>query len=94
MRKDGGYAAIKEACEALGKNHMKHIKAYGEGNERRLTGKHETNSMNSFKYGVADRGASIRIPRFTARDNKGYFEDRRCAPPLSTLPLLAVSGIG
>jgi hypothetical protein len=24
-------------------------------------------------------GASIRIPRFTARDNKGYMEDRRPA---------------
>ena len=27
----------------------------------------ETNSIDSFKWGVADRGASIRIPRFTAR---------------------------
>lgn len=40
-------------------------------------GKHETNSIDSFKYGVADRGASIRIPRFTDRDGKGYLEDRR-----------------
>ena len=32
------------------------------GNEERLTGKHETCDMNTFRYGVADRGSSIRIP--------------------------------
>jgi len=80
MRADGGYeGVIKDACEKLGKNHAKHIRLYGEGNERRLTGNCETNSIDSFKWGVADRGASIRIPRFTARDNKGYLEDRRPA---------------
>jgi len=79
MRAEGGYEIIKEACEKLGKNHAKHIRLYGEGNERRLTGNCETNSINSFKWGVADRGASIRIPRFTARDNRGYMEDRRPA---------------
>jgi glutamine synthetase len=79
MRADGGLKVILEACEKLGKKHIKHIRAYGEGNERRLTGDCETNSMDSFKYGVADRGASIRIPRFTDRDGKGYLEDRRPA---------------
>jgi glutamine synthetase len=33
--------------------------------------------LTTRRYGVADRGASIRIPRFTERDNRGYFEDRR-----------------
>ena len=33
------------------------LKEYGEGNDKRLTGKHETCSINQFKYGVADRGA-------------------------------------
>ena len=28
----------------------------------RLTGKHETCDINTFRSGVADRGASIRIP--------------------------------
>jgi len=79
MREDGGYKVIIDACEALGKNHMKHINLYGAGNNRRLTGDCETNAMTSFNYGVADRGASIRIPRFTERDNKGYMEDRRPA---------------
>ena len=36
--------------------------ACGAGNEMRLTGKHETCDINTFRSGVADRGASIRIP--------------------------------
>jgi hypothetical protein len=35
----------QEQIKKLEKNHAKHIAAYGEGNERRLTGKHETSSM-------------------------------------------------
>merc|ERR1711865_366508 len=48
-------------------------------NDRRMTGAHETSSMNKFSYGVANRGASVRIPRDAERDGKGYFEDRRPA---------------
>ena len=40
-----------------------HIAAYGEGNERRLTGKHETSAMTDFSWGVANRGCSIRVGR-------------------------------
>ena len=36
---------MQEQIKKLEKNHAKHIAAYGEGNERRLTGKHETSSM-------------------------------------------------
>ena len=79
MREEGGIAVIKAACEKLGAKHAEHIAVYGEGNERRLTGKHETASYKVFKYGVADRGASIRIPRDAEREGKGYFEDRRPA---------------
>lgn len=32
-----------------------------------------------FFLGVANRGASIRIPRGVAEDKKGYLEDRRPA---------------
>jgi glutamine synthetase len=88
MREDGGYAAIIAACDKLGAKHAEHIAVYGEGNERRLTGKHETASYKVFKYGVADRGASIRIPRDAKKDGKGYFEDRRpasnCDPSVVT----------
>jgi glutamine synthetase len=79
MRADGGYKVIIEAIEKLGKRHGEHIAVYGEGNEKRLTGKHETASYKTFLYGVANRGASIRIPRDAERDGKGYFEDRRPA---------------
>ena len=43
-----------------------------------LAGKHETASINEFSYGVADRGASIRVPHSFANNGyKGYLEDRR-----------------
>jgi glutamine synthetase len=79
MRQPGGYAEIIKAIEKLGAKHDEHIKVYGEGNERRLTGAHETAPMSKFSYGVANRGASIRIPRDAERDQMGYFEDRRPA---------------
>lgn len=37
----GGYEVIVEHCKKLEKAHALHIAEYGEGNERRLTGKHE-----------------------------------------------------
>ena len=57
--------------------HTEHIKIYGEGNDLRLTGKFETASMDEFSFGIANRGASVRIGRETEQDGKGYFEDRR-----------------
>eukprot|EP00200_Dunaliella_tertiolecta_P003590 CAMPEP_0202347934 /NCGR_PEP_ID=MMETSP1126-20121109/6085_1 /ASSEMBLY_ACC=CAM_ASM_000457 /TAXON_ID=3047 /ORGANISM="Dunaliella tertiolecta, Strain CCMP1320" /LENGTH=406 /DNA_ID=CAMNT_0048939559 /DNA_START=348 /DNA_END=1568 /DNA_ORIENTATION=+ len=72
-----GWQAIQEQCEKLGKRHALHIAAYGEGNERRLTGKHETSSMNDFSWGVANRGCSIRVGRMVPVEKCGYYEDRR-----------------
>ena len=49
-------------------------------NELRLTGLHETASINEFSYGISDRGASIRIPIITVEKGwKGWLEDRRPA---------------
>jgi glutamine synthetase len=79
MRDEGGYAEIIKAVEKLAQKHLEHIAVYGKGNERRLTGAHETAPIDKFSYGVANRGASIRIPRQAALENKGYFEDRRPA---------------
>jgi len=79
MREAGGYGQIIAAIEKLGKKHDEHIKVYGEGNERRLTGAHETAPITKFSYGVANRGASVRIPRTAEADGCGYFEDRRPA---------------
>jgi len=78
-RAPGGYMEIIKAIEKLGEKHHEHIRVYGTGNERRLTGAHETASIDKFSYGVANRGASIRIPRTTESDGCGYFEDRRPA---------------
>ena len=79
MREDGGYDIVVEACEKIGKNIDRHISVYGEKNDERLTGLHETAKITEFFYGVSDRGASIRIPMATANSRKGYLEDRRPA---------------
>lgn len=50
MREEGGYEVIKKAIEKLGLKHKEHIAAYGEGNDRRLTGKHETADINTFLW--------------------------------------------
>ena len=71
------YDACVQAAEALGKKADHHIKNYGHGIEDRLTGKHETCSYKEFKYGVSDRGASVRIPWQVEKNGKGYIEDRR-----------------
>jgi len=72
------YGACVKACQALGKSHGMHIKHYGEGIKERLTGEHETCSYKEFRYGISDRGASIRIPWQVAKNEAGgYIEDRR-----------------
>jgi len=77
MREDGGDVVIHKAIKKLEYKHREHIEVYGDGNERRLTGKHETCSINDFRWGVSDRGASIRVPWQVAKDGMGYLEDRR-----------------
>lgn len=71
------YQACIDAAEALRRRHDLHIANYGAGIEERLTGRHETCSYREFRYGVSDRGASVRIPWQVERDQKGYIEDRR-----------------
>jgi len=77
-----GWQAIQDQIAKLEKRHAVHIAAYGEGNERRLTGKHETSSMHDFSWGVANRGASIRVGRLVPVEKCGYYEDRRPASNL------------
>jgi glutamine synthetase len=74
-----GIQFIEDSMQTFEKLHPAHMRQYGAGNERRMTGEHETASFERFSYGVADRGASIRIPRTTAAAGCGYFEDRRPA---------------
>ena len=74
------YQPCIDAAEALGRRHDLHIANYGQGIEERLTGLHETCSYKEFRYGVSDRGASVRIPWQVEVEGKGYIEDRRpCA---------------
>jgi glutamine synthetase len=79
MRTEGGMKHIEAAIKKLEGRHKEHILVYGEENDKRLTGRHETGAIDQFSYGVADRGASIRIPREVAAKGYGYFEDRRPA---------------
>lgn len=80
MRESGSEDTFTKICEEFGKNIGRHINVYGAHNDKRLTGKHETQSIEQFSYGVSDRGASIRIPIGTVEDGwKGRLEDRRPA---------------
>ncbi|XP_028319006.1 glutamate-ammonia ligase (glutamine synthase) c [Gouania willdenowi] len=83
MRQDGGLQFIEQAIEKLNRRHMEHVCVYdangGQDNLRRLTGFHETSNIKHFSSGVADRSASIRIPRQCSKEGRGYFEDRRPA---------------
>ena len=90
MRDSGGLTTVDTACRALSTAHEKHIAVYGAGNEARLTGKHETCSITQFRYGVSDRGASIRIPIFTAKAGCGYLEDRRPAANMDPYQVCAM----
>ena len=80
MRTNGSEQLMNELCEKLGSRHEVAIQEYGSDNDMRLTGLHETQSIDTFSYGVSDRGASIRIPIYTVEHNwNGYLEDRRPA---------------
>jgi len=83
MREENGIEAINAAIQKLSQQHVRHIKHYdphdGKDNERRLTGRHETASIHDFSAGLANRGASIRIPRQVGEEKRGYLEDRRPA---------------
>jgi glutamine synthetase len=78
LREKGGKPYFEKLMAQFEKNLMDHINVYGPDNDKRLTGKHETAPWNKFSHGVADRGASIRVPHsFVKNGYKGYLEDRR-----------------
>lgn len=91
MREQGGLNYMLEECmEKLAAKHKEHIVLYGEGNEERLTGLHETSSIDKFSFGQGNRAASIRIPVYTYEKGYGYLEDRR---PSSNIDPYLVSAI-
>ena len=77
MRFDGNEEYFMALFNAFESRHQDHIKAYGSNNNLRLTGEYETQAIDKFSWGVSDRGASIRVPQDTAKEWKGYVEDRR-----------------
>lgn len=87
-RNKTGLDYINEAIEKLREKHSEHMAVYGEGNEKRMTGEHETADYYKFSVSDIDRGCSIRKGSETIKNKKGYFEDRRpssnCDPYLVT----------
>ncbi|MCF8262093.1 MAG: glutamine synthetase beta-grasp domain-containing protein [Melioribacteraceae bacterium] len=82
LRTCGDKAIYEKICSAFGTEEaiQRHIAVYGENNDMRLTGRHETQAIDKFSFGVSDRGASIRIPIATVENGyKGWLEDRRPA---------------
>lgn len=85
-----GIEYINQAIEKLALKHDEHMRNYGTGNEERMTGEHETSRYDRFSFGIANRGASVRVPNKTLDDEKGYFEDRR---PSSNMDPYLVSSL-
>ncbi|MEM6842792.1 MAG: glutamine synthetase beta-grasp domain-containing protein [Bacteroidota bacterium] len=80
LREAGSKEVYDKICQAFEPVVQEHIAVYGADNDQRLTGAHETQSIDKFSYGVSDRGASIRIPIATVENGwKGWLEDRRPA---------------
>ncbi|MBG90495.1 MAG: glutamine synthetase [Actinobacteria bacterium] len=90
-RAETGKKAIECAINQLAATHETHVKIYGAGLSERLTGNHETCSINEFRAGESDRGASIRIPISTSQNGYGYLEDRR--PGANSDPYLVAAQI-
>jgi glutamine synthetase len=78
MREVGGKEYFEALMAAFDKYKNEHIAVYGPDNHLRLTGLHETQSIDKFNYGLGNRGASVRLPHsFVNNGYKGYLEDRR-----------------
>jgi glutamine synthetase len=78
LREVGGKEYFEALMAAFDDYKDDHIAVYGPDNHMRLTGLHETQAIDQFNYGLADRGASVRVPHsFVNNSYRGYLEDRR-----------------
>lgn len=78
LREVGGQKYFEALMAAFAKHIDEHIAVYGPDNHLRLTGLHETQSIDKFNYALSDRGASVRMPvNFVKNGYRGYLEDRR-----------------
>jgi glutamine synthetase len=87
----------KEACEKLAERHKEHLEVYGQHNELRLTGIHETSNYDKFTFGERNRNCSVRIPLLGTMKQM-YIEDRRpaanCDPYRVTEALMSTLLLG
>ena len=91
LRTCGSKEIYEKVCEAFRPVAKEHISVYGEFNDQRLTGLHETASINDFSYGVSDRGASIRIPIITVeKAGKAGWKTEDLLPMPTRIKLLDV----
>lgn len=81
--RSGGDYDLEAVMNKYKESQEEDLKSYGQFNELRLTGTHETSDPKNFTWGKGDRTASMRI-------NDGYFEDRR---PSSNIDPYVVSPI-
>lgn len=74
MRENDGYKYIEEAMKKLEKSQQQQ-----KDKEKcdRTTDNKKPSPAPKFTWGVADRTASVKIPRSVKSKKKGYFEDRR-----------------
>lgn len=88
-----GLLAINSCLERLKRTLPLDLCVYGDDNDKRLTGIHETSRFDQFSFGIGTRGTSVRIPNCVAHAKCGYFEDRRpaadCDPYLVSARLFA-----
>src|SRR4029077_16732772 len=73
LREVGGVEYFEALMAAFDDHKDAHIAVYGPDNHMRLTGLHETQAIDTFNFGVADRGASVRVPHsFVKNGHRGY----------------------
>lgn len=84
-----GLAAIELYAQNLSTSHFRDVAVYGDDNDQRLSGHHETSSWKTFAFGYGTRHTSLRIPMQCKNAGSGYFEDRR--PSASADPYLVSS---
>ena len=79
-------------CQAFEPRIKHHIDVYGADNEQRLTGLHETQSIDMFSYGVDRPWRLDPIPIATVENGwQGWLEDRR--PAFNADPYMVASAI-
>merc|ERR1712232_1537503 len=86
-----GWDTFMKYCDNMKTHHLNSMKLYGTGNEKRMTGLHETARFDEFTYGVGARGCSVRIGNDAKKNGYGYMEDRR--PSSNIDPYLSVTAL-